>query len=405
MIKFQTLAQDQRRSTWQDATFWRAVVVTMGAVGLSACASLGASGPSTGAMKRGHGANYADSQISIIDLDENAVRRVAAYSVSSSFAEVFGDVPATETVIGNGDIVDVVIWEAPPAVLFGATVVDARLSPNPLAQSGAIPQQMVSEDGTISVPFAGKISAAGRHPAQVARDIVARLTGKAHDPQAVVRVVQNEARTVTVIGEVASSRRVPLSARGERVLDVIAAVGGPRQPVGKTTVQMARGGTISAMPLDRILREPAQNIRLLSGDIVTVLFQPYSFIALGAVSQNAEVPFEGAGLTLAQALGRIGGLRDDRADTRGVFIFRLEDPVALDPTLATSAPRTIAGRVPVIYRLNLSEAPGFFAAQNFLIRDDDVLYVSNAPGVDLQRFVTTLSSVAFSTIAIGDALK
>ncbi len=219
-----------------------------------------------------------------------------------------------------------------------------------------------------------------------------------------VRLVQNEARTVTVIGEVAASRRMPLSARGERLLDALATAGGPRQPVGKTTVQLSREGAAATMPLEAVIRDPAQNVRLRPDDVVTVLFQPYSFIALGAVNQNAEVPFEGAGLTLAQALGRIGGLRDERANVRGVFIFRLEDPAALDPLGCGSARKTAEGRVPVIYRLNLADASSIFVAQDFAVRDDDVLYVSNAPGADLQRFVATLSSMAFSTIAIGDAL-
>ena len=159
------------------------------------------------------------------------------------------------------------------------------------------------------------------------------------------------------------------------------------------------------MSLDAIIRDPAQNIRVQPDDVVTVTFQPYSFIALGAVSQNAEVPFEGAGLTLAQALGRIGGLRVDMADIGGVFVFRLEDLAALDPAVAQDARRTEAGRIPVIYRLDLRQPASFFAAQGFAVRDDDLLYVSTALGADLQRFLSTLSSLAFSTIAIGDAIR
>ena len=109
-------------------------------------------------------------------------------------------------------------------------------------------------------------------------------------------------------------------------------------------------------------------------------------------------------ITLAQALGRIGGLREDRADIRGVFVFRLEDPAALDPALASGVQLTEGGKVPVIYRLNLADASGFFVAQDFPVRDEDVLYVSSAPLVDLQRFIATLSGFAFSTIAIGSAL-
>ena len=111
------------------------------------------------------------------------------------------------------------------------------------------------------------------------------------------------------------------------------------------------------------------------------------------------------GLSLAQALGRIGGLRDDRADIRGVFIFRLEDPDAVSPQLAQTAKRTADNRIPVVYRFNMSQGTAFFAAQNFQVHNHDVIYVSNAPLVDLQKFLNTLSSAAFSVIGIGNAIK
>lgn len=384
---------------------WRVSAAALLAMALAACSSLGASGPSTGAVRNADGATYADSEIAVIPLDDQAIRRIAAYGRSQSFAEVFGESAPVGATFGVGDVVDVGIWEAPPAVLFGASGGSANLATGSGGANATIPQQIVGEDGTISLPFVGKLAVAGLTAAEIEQEIVRRLKGKAHDPQAVVRLVQNETRNVTVIGEVAATRRVPLSARGERLLDALAAAGGPRQPVGKTTVQLSRGTTAVSMSLDMLIRDPAQNIRLRPDDVVTVTFQPYSFIALGAVSANAEVPFEGSGLTLAQALGRIGGLRDERADIRGVFIFRMEDPSALDPAFAATARRTAEGRIPVIYRLNLAEASSLFAAQDFAVRDDDVLYVSNAPGADLQKFLQTLSSAAFSTITLGDAIK
>jgi len=127
-------------------------------------------------------------------------------------------------------------------------------------------------------------------------------------------------------------------------------------------------------------------------------------VALGAVRTSAEVRFDGAGLTLAQALGRVGGLNDNRADVRGVFVFRLEDPQALQ-TAPESARRLPDGRVPVVYRLDLSDASSLFAIQEFAIRDDDVIYVSTAPGADLQRFVSTISAAAFSVIGVTNALS
>jgi polysaccharide export outer membrane protein len=231
------------------------------------------------------------------------------------------------------------------------------------------------------------------------------LARRANDPQVIVRLAQNDARNVTVLGEVAASRRVPIGPRGERLLDIIASAGGSRQPVGQTTVQITRSAQTAVMPLERVVLDPQQNIRMLPDDVVTVLHQPYSFIALGAIAKNAEIPFEGKGISLAQALARTGGLRDDRANVRGVFIFRLETQEALETADAASARKTEQGRIPVVYRLNLSDASGFFAAQDFMLHDKDVLYVSTAPGADLQRFLNTISSLAFSAISIGNVVS
>jgi polysaccharide export outer membrane protein len=384
---------------------WKLLGALLLSTALTACSALGGAGPSTSAVKQAGTRSQDGSQIAVVELNERVAQQVTQFGRSRSFSEIFGEGAATGTVIGVGDILDVGIIEAPPTVLFGATGGDPRLAINPVtAQSAIVPQQVVGDDGSITIPFVGKVQAAGRTPAELQNEVVKRLAGKAHDPQAVVRIVQNDARNVTVIGEVGAARRAPLSARGERLLDMVAAAGGPKQPVNKTTIQLARGTQVSTMPLESIVRDPAQNIRLQPNDIVTVLFQPYSFIALGAVARNAEIPFEASGLSLAQALGRIGGLRDDRADIRGVFIFRLEDPAALDPSIARTR-RAIDGKVPVVYRLNLSEASSIFVARNFAMRNEDIIYVSTAPGADLQRFLSTVSSAVFSAIALGNAVN
>jgi polysaccharide export outer membrane protein len=388
------------------ATSRRNAILLLLSALLAGCSSLGASGPSRSAVQKSEGKPYANAAIEIVDLDDTAARRVAEVRKSRSFSELFGTSAASRTIIGAGDLVEVSLWEAPPAILFGAdAVATGPGSFGTAARTTVLPPQMVGDDGAITIPFIGPLRVSGRTTAQIERDIRGRLQGKAHDPQALVRLVQNEARNVTVLGEVAGSRRVPLTSRGERLLDILAAAGGSRQPVDKTTVQLSRGGSAAAMPLEAIILDPAQNVVVRPDDVVTVLHQPYSFIALGAVTRNAEIPFEGRGLSLAQALGRMGGLRDERADIRGVFVFRLELPEALDPALAARARRTSEGLIPVIYRLNLADAAGFFAAQDFAVRDRDVVYVSTAPAADLPKFLNTISSVAFTTIGIANLVK
>jgi polysaccharide export outer membrane protein len=377
----------------------------------SACSSLGASGPSARLIEDARGAPVGTADIKVIDVTEKVAQQALSESRAALLSRAIGDAPAEETIVGRGDVLQVTIWEAPPAVLFGTSASfgaqdssSVMASTSGMGQRTSMPELMVDSDGMIRIPFAGSIAAAGRTPRQIEREIVARLTGKAHDPQVSVELATNANATVTVVGDLATNARVPLTPRGERLLDVIASAGGVKQPVGKMTIQVTRGERVASVPLDTIIHDPAQNIRLRRDDIVTALYQPFSFTSLGSTGTSAEVPFEGTGLTLAQALGRVGGLKDDRADIRGVFIFRFEDPEAMNPAVAATARRTPDGKIPVIYRVNLRDPSSFFVAQSFPIKNKDVLYVSSAPLSDFARFMGIASSMAFTAIGLGQAI-
>lgn len=378
--------------------------LSVAAMLLTGCSSLGAAGPGTRSVRAADGAAYAGADIAVVDIDRSLTGRIADRARAQSFAEVFGPAAARAPTVQRGDMVAITIWEAPPAVLFGPGSEQRMAGELSVAGGTGIPQQRVEDDGTIAVPFVGRVAATGRSTTEIQQEIVRRLQGRAHDPQVLVRLVDNQASAVTVLGEVASARRVPLGARGERLLDILAEAGGPTEDVDKITVRLSRADRAVTMPLDAVILDPAQNVAMRAGDVLTVLHQPFTFTALGATGRNAEVPFEGSGLTLAQALGRVGGLRDDRADIRGVFIFRFEDPAVLDPAAVRAAQTTLEGRVPVVYRLDLSDPAGFFIAQDFAMRDDDILYVSNAIGTDLQKFLSAVSGVVLSTLTVGNAL-
>lgn len=372
----------------------RFLSVALPALALSACAVLPTSGPSTGSIN-GTTATPEGAGVKIIDVTDAVARGIVLHSRQALFSEELQEGRAIGSVVGKGDVLDIAIWEAPPAALFGMVGGAAQLNSSvSTARGTSLPEQMVDSDGQITVPFVGRIQADGRTPQEIARAITARLVGKAHQPQTIVRLVRNAAANVTVVGDVANSARVPLTARGERVLDVLAMAGGVKQPVGKMTVQITRGLKVASLPLATVIRDPSQNVRLQPDDVMTVLFQPYSFTALGAVGKNGELPFEATGLTLAQALGRISGLDDARANVKGVFIFRLEDPDKLDPQSRAGATLTPDGKVAVIYRINMKDPSTFFIAQSFQIRDKDVLYVSNAPLADIQKFLGAI----FSTV-------
>jgi polysaccharide export outer membrane protein len=80
-----------------------------------------------------------------------------------------------------------------------------------------------------------------------------------------------------------------------------------------------------------------------------------------------------------------------------VFIFRLEDAKAL-PWPNTPVRTTADGKVPVVYRVNLRDPNSFFVAQSFMMDNKDLLYVSNAPIAEVQKFLNVVFSVVYPLV-------
>jgi polysaccharide export outer membrane protein len=257
-----------------------------------------------------------------------------------------------------------------------------------------IPDQQVGSDGAISIPYAGRIAAAGRTTAEVERTIEKQLGPKALEPHAIVAIRRSVANSVTVSGEALKAGRVPLSARGDRLLQVIAAAsGGAAIPQHEVFVQLSRNGNTAAVPLKTLVEHPEEDIFAEPGDILTLVRRPKTFSTFGATGKNTAITFDSEKLSLAEALAKAGGLVDDRADPRAVFLFRYE-PVglvrALGQPIATAAPEGVS---PIVYRLDLSDAKSYPLAREFRVRDKDIIFVANAEARELYKFFSALSKV------------
>lgn len=361
------------------------------------CAYIPTSGPSVKEIN----ASAGTGAIQVVDVDASVVQQLVTHRKQKLFSESLTSAIQSSYRVGAGDVIEVSIWEAPPATLFSNSSVDPRTQSSTRAVT--LSDLLVDGEGTIRIPFAGRVQAAGQTLGAIEAQIVKRLTGKANQPEVLVRLVKNASLNVTVVGEVNTSVRFPLSPSGEKLLDAIAAAGGVRQSVNKITIQLTRGKDVFAMPLDSIIRDPRQNVPLIRGDVITALYQTNSFTALGATGKNEEVPFEAQGISLAQALGRSGGLQDSRSDARGVFIFRFEPKPALK--WATEPVTTPDDLVPVVYRIDLKNPNSFFVMQGFAINNKDLLYVSNAPAAELQKFLNVVFSVAYPLLNVVQVTK
>jgi polysaccharide export outer membrane protein len=339
----------------------------------------------------------------VVDIDRPVVEALKRRGYTSFYAK-FGDRRLTaEPVIGIGDSVTVTIWEAGPGGLFSSpanTVIGTTGAVSTGANSATIPAQVVGRDGAITVPYAGRVRAAGETTREVQKTIEEALQGKAIQPQVLVNVTSAVSDSVSVGGEVVTGARIPLSVKGDRVLDVISEAGGVKSPVNQVFIELSRGSRTERMPLIAVVSNPRENIYLRPNDVVTLVNDPQTFLAYGALGTNNQIPFQADGITLAQALSMSGGLQDGRSDPRGVFVFRYENETVarqLDPRSPLVQPGHLT---PVVYRLRLDDPNGLFLEQSFRMANRDVVYVSNSPSTELQK-VFGIVSGAFAPVSAG----
>lgn len=341
----------------------------------------------------------------IVDIDSR-VAEVVSRLPSGSLYRMFRDsAKAPEIRIGTGDFVTVTIWEAAAGGLFSNVSLD-RSSPG--SRTATLPEQEVAQDGTIQVPYAGRLKVSGLSPADAEKKVVKELKGKAIEPQAVVTISKNRSATVTVTGEVTNGMLAPVSVKGDRVLDVIASAGGIKAAGHETFVRLTRGDVTATIPFNALLADFRENVYVRAGDVLTVIREPQRFTAFGGTGRNELVPFDTTGMTLEQALARVGGLLDFRADATGVFLLRFEPRTVVQEMLPERRGTFETPFVPVVYRLNLKNANSYFLARAFPMRDKDILYVANAPLTEVQKFlqvVGTLTQPAIGAAAVYNAVK
>jgi len=164
-------------------------------------------------------------------------------------------------------------------------------------------------------------------------------------------------------------------------------------PVYETFVRLSRGGVTATIPLERLVAEPAENIYAKPGDVLTLVRIPQTFSVFGATGRNATITFDAENISLSQALAKSQGLRDDLANPTGVFLFRYEPASIVRALGQPLAARASEKGSPVAYRFDFSDAHSYLLADQFPVRDKDIIFVADAGAVQVQKLFTLLQTV------------
>jgi len=132
-------------------------------------------------------------------------------------------------------------------------------------------QFLVRPDGRISVPLIGDVTASGRTPEELEKDIAERLSKFIKDPQVNVGIISVGSKKYYILGEVNHPGSFPLVVP-TNVLEALVNAGGFRDFANQTKILIMRGDKVFQFNYKQVTRgkKPEQNILLESGDKIIV---------------------------------------------------------------------------------------------------------------------------------------
>ena len=317
------------------------------------------------------------------------VTRATAVVPALGFSETFQSAGVVGSdVINPGDTLGLTIWEN----------VDDGLLSGEASNSTILEEVQVDGSGFIFVPYAGRIKASGNSPEAIRRIITSKLEEQTPDPQVQVRRIAGDGSTVSLAGAVGGQGVYAIERPTRTLSAMLARAGGITLEPEITQISVIRGQQTERIWFQDLYKNPRFDIALRGGDKILVEADTRSFTALGATGTQARVPFESQTLSALEAIAQVGGLLSTTADPTGVFVMRNEPAEVANQVLGRT---DLIGAQRMVYVLDLTQPNGMFMARDFVVRDQDTLYVTEAPFAQWSKTISSLlgSFGAVNTLA------
>ena len=363
-----------------------ALVVLVGAV--AAC-GLPRTGPNKKEIFAGSVLREGDAFVVTVN---SRVAKTTAVTPSLGFSDSFLSAGRIGSdVISAGDRLSITVYE---------NVKDDPLLGNSGQRLSQLSELQVDGEGFIFIPYAGRVRAAGASPEDLRIEIAKKLDPQTPDPQVIVQRVAGDGSTVTISGSAGAQGVYPIERPTRTLSSMVARAGGVTIDPETAIVRVTRNGQTGKVWLLDLYENPQLDIALRAGDQIVIEEDTRAFVALGATGAQNRVPFESQNLSAIEALAIVGGLNTSLADPTGVFVFRNEPAEIANAVLGRN---DLTGAQRMIYVLDLTQPTGMFEARDFLIRDGDTVYVTEAPYVQWQKTIGAVTGTASAANSLASA--
>ena len=366
---------------------WAYSVALLAALSVvSSCSLVPRAGPNKREIFAGSVQREGDAFVVAVN---DRVTRATAIVPALGFTENFKNAGQLGSdTIRPGDVLSLTIWENVDKPLLGSE-----------GQVAAVLEEVqVDGAGFIFVPYAGRIRAAGNTPESIRRVISNKLEEQTPDPQVEVRRVAGDGATVSLVGSIGAQGVYPIERPTRTLSAMMANAGGVTIEPEIAQVTVLRGNTKGQIWLQDLYDDPRLDIALRGGDRILVEEDTRAFTALGATGTQSRVNFETKDMSAIEAIATVGGINAMQGDPTGVFVFRNEAQEVSNQVLGRS---DLQGAQRMVYVLDLTQPNGLFVARDFVIRDGDTLYVTEAPITQWDKTISAITGTLTSADTIG----
>jgi polysaccharide export outer membrane protein len=359
-------------------------VALVAALALVAGCALPRSGPNKREIFEGSVLKQGDAFVVLVN---DRVTRATAVVPALGFPAAFRNAGLIGSdILAPGDVLSIQVFE---------NVRDEPLLSAAGERVSVLTEVQVDGQGFVFIPYAGRIKAEGQTVEGLRSAIARALDAQTPDPQVRVSRVAGDGSAVSISGGVTAQGVYPIERSTRTLSAMISRAGGISIQPEVALVRVTRGGITGQVWLQDLWENPSLDIALRPGDRIVVEQDRRAFVALGATGAQTRVPFDTQTLSAIEAIAQVGGLNTNVADPTGVFVFRNEPAEIANAVLGRN---DLIGDQRFVYVLDLTQPTGLFEARDFVIRDGDTVYVTEAPFVQFQK---VLSAITGTTAAAG----
>ncbi|MEX5686819.1 polysaccharide biosynthesis/export family protein [Pseudomonas silesiensis] len=268
--------------------------------------------------------------------------------------------------IGAGDLIYITVWDHPELTAPSG-------GQQPIEANG----RMVRPDGSLFFPYVGTIEAAGKTIEDLRSTIASRLAKVIAEPQVDVSIVRFVSQKVILSGAFVKPGQIVIT---NTPISLLEAVGqGLVQPESAdiSGLVLKRDGREYLIDLDALNRKDSHlhNLFLKDGDQLHLPYNDQKKVyVLGEVTATKALIFKGSNMNLTDALGSVGGLRQETSSGKEVYVIRGVENLADEPVK--------------VFQIDLKSPSAFALAQHFKLQPQDVVYVGPADVTRWNRFIS-----------------